>query len=185
MTTVPAHSHLQIQDQSTQTKRNPTPQERTTRTNEQATYRTSIIQYRREEGTLTDHVLHAVGDVEGESGGGSAGAPGDVAEGGAEGDHAVHPVEEVVDTLVGLGGEVLEGEEDLPLLRRRLPDLLYHLHLLPLPTPPPPPPPPPEFEIGEEGGGWRRWSEPGRELIGVGLVKWAHLPFQLNLLCLL
>lgn len=48
---------------------------------------------------VADHVLHAVADAEGEAGGGAgdgaAGGPGDVAEGGAEGDHAVPAVEQL------------------------------------------------------------------------------------------
>lgn len=82
--------------------------------------------------TRTYHVLHAVGDVEGEVGGGSPGAPGDVAEGRAVRHHAVHPLEEVLDPLLGLGREVLERERR-PAILRRLLNLLDHLHLEPNP----------------------------------------------------
>lgn len=76
---------------------------------------------------VADHVLHAVGDAAGEAGGGAgngaAGGPGDVAEGGAEGDHAVPAVEQVLrPPLLHLRREVLEREHQ--------------------PSPPPPPPHP-------------------------------------------
>ena len=44
--------------------------------------------------------------------------------------HAVHPLEEVLDALLGLGREVLERERR-PAIRRGLLDLLDHLHLEP------------------------------------------------------
>ncbi|RRT51425.1 hypothetical protein BHE74_00034780 [Ensete ventricosum] len=74
------------------------------------------------------HVLHPVGDVEGEVGGGSAGAPGDVAESWVVGDHAVHAFEEVLHALLRLGREELEGEHRPPIALGRGLDLVDHLH---------------------------------------------------------
>lgn len=75
------------------------------------------------------HVLHAVGDVEGDVGGGSAGAPGDVAEGGVVGHHPIHPLEQVLNALLRLGREELEGEHRPPTPIHRFLDLLDNLHL--------------------------------------------------------
>lgn len=87
---------------------------------------------------VADHVLHAVADAEGEAGGGAgdgtsdgaAGGPGDVAEGGAEGDHAVPAVEQVLRPPSSVFGGKYSNENTnpLPLLSRRIPDLLNHLH---------------------------------------------------------
>lgn len=74
------------------------------------------------------HVLHLVGDVEGEICCGAASSPGDVAEGRVVRNHAVHALEEIVDAIFRLRWEELEGEYHLPFLRSRL-DLLNHLHL--------------------------------------------------------
>lgn len=88
-------------------------------------------------GLDADHVLHPVRDVQGEVGGGPAGAPGDVAEGRVVDDHPVHPLEKVVHAVLRLGREELEREHHLPLAAAaatavahagRLPDLLNHLH---------------------------------------------------------
>lgn len=83
-------------------------------------------------GLDADDVLHTVGDVESEIGGGAASAPGDVAESGVVGDHTVHPLKEVVDTIVGLWREELERENNLPVISKTFLDLLNHLHLCPL-----------------------------------------------------
>jgi hypothetical protein len=80
-------------------------------------------------GLDADDVLHPVGDVEGEIGGGATGAPSDVAECGVVSHHAVHPLEEVVHSIVRLGREELEREHHLPFLRKPCLDLLNHLHL--------------------------------------------------------
>lgn len=61
-------------------------------------------------GLDAEDVLHPVGDLEGEIGGGSAGAPGDVAEGGVVRRHALHPIEQVVHPVLSLRGEEFEGE---------------------------------------------------------------------------
>lgn len=74
------------------------------------------------------HVLHLVGDVEGEICCGAASSPGDVAEGRVVRNHAVHALEEIVDAIFRLRWEELEGEYHLPFLRSRS-DLLNHLHL--------------------------------------------------------
>lgn len=80
--------------------------------------------------------MHTVGNFEGEVGGGSPGAPGDVAEGRAVRDHAVHPLEQVLDTLLRLGREVLEREQR-PAIGRCLLDLFDHLHIKLLEASPP------------------------------------------------
>ena len=74
-----------------------------------------------------DRVLHPRGDLEGEIGGGSSGAPGDVAEGWAVRDQTIHPFEEILDAIFGLRREELEGEGGLALLRRGF-DLVDYLH---------------------------------------------------------
>lgn len=82
-------------------------------------------------GLDADHVLHLVGNVEGEIGGGATGAPCNVAEGRIMCHHAIHPLEQVVHTILRLGREVLEGEHHpAAIAGGGCPDLLYHLHLL-------------------------------------------------------
>lgn len=76
-------------------------------------------------GLDADHVLHAVGDLEGEIGGGSTGAPCDVAEGRAVGNHPLNAIEQIVHSILGLRGEELEREHHAAFA----PDLVYHLHL--------------------------------------------------------
>lgn len=75
------------------------------------------------------HVLHPIGDVYGEIGGGSAEAPaGDVAEGGVVGDHAIDALEEVLHAFLRLRGEELEGEHRPTISLRRRTYLVNHLH---------------------------------------------------------
>ena len=81
-------------------------------------------------GLDADGVLHLVGDLEGEIGGGATSSPCDVAEGGGVRHHPIHPVEEIIDSILGLGREEFEGEDDLSFLGARITDLLNHLHLL-------------------------------------------------------
>lgn len=77
------------------------------------------------------HVLHAVGDLQRQIRRGSAGSPSDVAERRVVRHHPLHSVEQVVDTVLRLRREELEGEHHPVVIgARRLPDLLYHLHLL-------------------------------------------------------
>lgn len=81
-------------------------------------------------GLNTDHVLHLVGNVKGEIGGGATGAPSNVAEGRIMSHHAVHPLEEVIDTVLRLRREELEGEHhSAAIAGGGCPDLVNHLHL--------------------------------------------------------
>lgn len=79
-------------------------------------------------GLDTDHILHSVDDIESEIGGGSTGAPGDVAESRVVSDHALHSFEEVIDAIFGLGREEFEGEDDARVVG--FSDLIYYLHIL-------------------------------------------------------
>lgn len=81
-------------------------------------------------GLDADHVLHAVGYLQRQIGGGSAGAPRDVAERRVVRHHPLQSVEQVVDTILRLRGEEFEREHNPIVIGRRcLQDLLYHLHL--------------------------------------------------------
>ncbi|KAG8369332.1 hypothetical protein BUALT_Bualt14G0000400 [Buddleja alternifolia] len=80
-----------------------------------------------------DHVVHSIGDVKGEIGGGSASAPGDVAKRRVVSHHSFHSIKEVIDAILGLGREELEGEDDPRRVIVRggcLEDLVYHLHFM-------------------------------------------------------
>ena len=82
-------------------------------------------------GLDTDHVLHLVSNVEGEIGGGATGAPSNVTEGRIMSHHPVHPVEEVINTVLRLGREVLKGEHNSAAITGGgCRDLVNHLHLL-------------------------------------------------------
>ena len=74
-----------------------------------------------------DRVLHPRRDLEGEIRGGSSCSPGDVAEAGPVRDQTIHPLEEILDAVFGLGREELEGEGGLALLRHGF-DLVDNLH---------------------------------------------------------
>ena len=77
-------------------------------------------------GLDADHVLHPVGDVESEIGGGTTGSPSDVAECGVVSHHTLHPLEQVVHCIFSFGREELEREHHF--IFPCLPDLLYYLH---------------------------------------------------------
>lgn len=76
------------------------------------------------------HVLHPVGDLQRHVRRGPAGSPCDVAEGRVVRHHPLHPLEKVLDAVLRLRREELEREQHpVVIRRRRLVDLLYHLHL--------------------------------------------------------
>lgn len=78
----------------------------------------------------TDHILHLVGNVEGEIGSGATGAPSNVAEGRIMSNHTVHPLEEVIDTVLCLGREILKGEHNSAAIAGGgCTDLVNNLHL--------------------------------------------------------
>lgn len=75
-----------------------------------------------------DDVLHFVGDVQSQIGGGATGAPRDVAEGRIVSHHPIHPLQQVVHSILRLRREELEREHHLLLIHQCLLDFVDHLH---------------------------------------------------------
>lgn len=75
-----------------------------------------------------DDVLHFVGDVQSQIGGGATGAPRDVAEARIVSHHPIHPLQQVVHPILRLRREELEREHHLLLIHQCLLDFVDHLH---------------------------------------------------------